>query len=249
MKVAWEPGVEHALRKIAVLLILLRGTLIVLLALLEFKGYIWHTSWFAKPYEVRGLDVSHYQGDIDWQRLRTSTDFQFVYIKATEGHDFIDFKFSSNWNKAKASGFLTGAYHFFSTRSSGAEQAQKYIEIVPKDSSNLPPVIDIEIDLNRNVDTIRSELIALSQTLERHYQRKPILYVTYATYDQYVSGSFEDHEIWIRDVLKHPNLKDGRDWAFWQYGNRGHVPGIDAYVDMNVFRGSQEAFDQTFKRS
>jgi len=71
--------------------------LIVLLGFLEYKGLIWHNSLFAMKYEVKGLDVSHYQGDIDWALVAEENQYQFVFIKATEGHDFVDNKFDNNY--------------------------------------------------------------------------------------------------------------------------------------------------------
>ncbi|MGO4374148.1 GH25 family lysozyme [Paenibacillus sp. MCAF20] len=231
------------LKKIAIIAMVAAAVL----AFLEYKGYIWHTSLFASGYEIRGLDASHYQGEVDWQKVASSGKYQFVYLKATEGHDYVDDTFKSNWEEAKKAGFMTGAYHFFSARSSGEEQAKLFISNVPKEEQSLPPVIDLEIALDHPVEQIQQELKLFSNSVETYYSKKPILYVTYDTYNKYVSSGFEDYEIWIRDILKPPSLKGDRDWLLWQYCNRGRVDGIDAYVDINVFNGDQSAFDARFK--
>lgn len=219
--------------------------ILIILVFLEYKGIIWHNSLFTIPYEVKGIDVSHYQGDIDWKVLSEENEYQFVFIKATEGHDFIDEKFDYNWEESKKQGILTGAYHFFSMRSSGAEQADNFINTVPNEKDSLPPVIDLEIHLDHDQEVVRRELKAFANILEQYYEKKPILYVTYDTYNAYIKGDFEEYDIWIRDIVKHPTLHD-RDWLFWQYSNRGRIEGIDAYVDINVFNGEIGDFKKQF---
>lgn len=85
---------------------------ILLLGILEYTGIIWHNKWFAMKYQVKGLDVSHYQGKIDWQKVREEKDYRFVYIKATEGENFVDERFRYNWNEAKRHGMLSISFLF-----------------------------------------------------------------------------------------------------------------------------------------
>ena len=83
------------------------------------------------------------------------------------------------------------------------------------------------------------------EQLEAHYDRKPVLYATKASYDLYLAGAYEDYDIWIRDVVSQPSLSDGREWTFWQYTNRERLEGYqgeERFIDMNVFRGSEEDF-------
>lgn len=130
----------------------------LVLCVLEYKGIIWHNSLFAMKYEVKGLDVSHYQGEVNWAAVADTNKYQFVYMKATEGHDFTDDHFAQNWERAKENGFLTGAYHFFSTRSSGSEQASHFISNVPVEKASMPPVIDLEITLNHDPALLNENL-------------------------------------------------------------------------------------------
>ncbi|MDQ0417613.1 lysozyme [Croceifilum oryzae] len=195
---------------------------------------------------MKGLDVSHHQGRINWKVVQEDDDFKFVYMKATEGDDFIDPQFEYNWVEAKKYGFLTGAYHFFSMGSSGEEQAIHFIKTVPKQLDSLPPVIDVEIHLEHDPDKVRKELRELALRMEQEYKTKPILYVTYDTYHTYINGHLNEFDIWIRDIFKFPTL-GSQKWAFWQYSNRGRVSGIDRYVDINVFSGTSEQFKQRFK--
>lgn len=222
-----------------VLYVLCAMILLSVVGILDYMGFIWHNNIFAMWYQVKGLDVSHYQHTIDWKLLQKENDFQFVYIKATEGKDLVDHKFSYNWQEARKNGFYTGAYHFFSMKSPGVEQAKNFMQTVPKEANALPPVIDIEIHLYHKPEKARQELTILSDMLEKHYGKRPILYVTYDTYHKYIQGHFKQHRIWIRDILKYPTLDD-REWLLWQYSNRGRVEGISTYVDINVLNGSME---------
>ncbi|BCU80955.1 glycoside hydrolase family 25 [Polycladomyces abyssicola] len=220
---------------------------IFILAILEYTGIIWHNEWFARPYEVKGLDVSHHQGKIDWRKVKEEKEYDFVYIKATEGKDFVDDRLRYNWNEAKRQGIMVGAYHFFSMRSSGETQALHYIRIVPKEKDSLPPVIDVEIHLGHNRERVRRELRAMAIRLQQHYGKQPILYVTYDTYNTYIKDDFQEYRIWIRDIFKPPSL-DERSWSLWQYSNRGRVDGIPTYVDINAFCGDIKAFRREMAR-
>jgi len=214
---------------------------ILILVLLEYQGIIWHNSIFASSYQIKGLDVSHHQGEIDWQKVASLNKYRFVYIKATEGHDFIDDRFLINWQEAKKQNFYVGAYHFFSMRSSGEEQGKLFIQTVPKEEDNLPPVIDIEIDLNHDHKKVRREIKDFANLLEDHYKQKPILYVTKATYQVYIKGDFKNYDLWVRDILK-PPFYAKNNWLIWQYSNRGRIDGINGYVDENFFKGDKKKF-------
>jgi lysozyme len=192
-------------------------------------------------FPLAGIDISHHQGKIDWEALREE-GISFVIIKATEGGDFKDRRFAENWADSKQEGYRTGAYHFYRFCKTGEEQARNFIESVPVEEDNLPPAIDLEfggscVNGATKQDILREVKIFLD-TLEAHYGKKPIIYSTNEFYEQYLQNEFPGHPIWIRNIYQRPRLKDGRNWAIWQYANRGHLSGIDTYVDLNVINGS-----------
>lgn len=213
----------------------------MILGIFDYYGIIWHNSLFTWRYPVHGLDVSHHQGYIDWEQVKKKYRFFFVYMKATEGNDFIDQHFQRNWQQTRSKGWKVGAYHFFTMGSSGREQANHFIRTVPKSKENLPPVIDVEISLHHSPSEVRLQLQEMMDLLEMHYEKKPILYVTYDTYDRYIKNHFQPYPLWIRDVFKFPTI-GSRDWLLWQYHNRGRVAGIKKPVDINVFAGSERDF-------
>lgn len=200
-----------------------------------------------KEYPVRGVDVSHYQGDIDWAAL-SSQDISFAFIKATEGSKSVDDRFDYNFENARKSGLAVGAYHFFSYDSAGSLQAENFINTVEPFEGMLPPVIDLEFygDKYKNPpdkDKVKPNLDALISALEEHYGLKPIIYATEKSYKLYISGNYEQYDIWIRNVITKPRLSDNREWTFWQYTNRAKLEGYsgeEKYIDVNVFNGSED---------
>jgi lysozyme len=203
---------------------------------------------------VRGVDVSRYQGEIDWQLL-SEQNIDFAFIKATEGSTYIDEKFKYNWTQARKTQLSVGAYHFFSYDTEGQVQAQNFINVVPREAEALPPVVDIEFygDKEQNLPEkgqTQEILTDLLEALENHYGKKPIIYATRKSYDLYIDGSYDEYPLWIRDVLRKPELKGQRQWTFWQYSHRAKIKGYkgqEQYIDMNVYRGTRQEWEDFLK--
>lgn len=207
------------------------------LAFGAYRGGLWRLN-YPKEYLVQGLDVSHHQGVILWDRVPEGL-IRFVYIKATEGGDWKDSRFEENWNGSRGHGFKTGAYHFFTLCRSGAEQATNFINVVPAERDALPPAIDLEYvgNCSRRPDKpdLLKELSAYILALKMHYDREPVLYVTYDFYRDYIAGSaFEALPIWIRDVWGRPDLKSFPSLVLWQFADNARIEGIAGPVDMNA---------------
>lgn len=201
-------------------------------------------------YPVFGVDVSNYQGDINWQELEAQ-DVSFAFIKATEGSGHTDESVRRNLDRAAGTGIKVSAYHFFSFDSAGETQAENFISSVGKDEIDMPPVIDIEYygDKRRNKpsrEETESILRPLLERLEDYYGVKPIIYSTLPVYYRYIKGSFSDYPLWIRCVNCEPHLID---WKFWQYSDKGTLTGYNGdeeHIDFNVYNGSAEEFEKEF---
>ena len=189
--------------------------------------------------EVRGIDVSHHQGEIDWARV-AGAGIRFAYLKATEGRDFKDPRFASHWRAAAKAGIARGAYHFFTFCSPGREQAEHFLRVVPPAEGALTPVADVEFVGNcktgRSLDVVRRELASFLATVERAWGTAPILYVTPDSYERVLGGGFAAHPIWIRSVESEPARDAYGGWRIWQYSETGRVPGIAGPVDLDVLR-------------
>ena len=212
-----------------------------ILALLCVLHVIHPNALFLPSGALRGVDVSEYQGSIDWRTL-ASQDVDFAYIKATEGSGSVDPRFGENWAGAAEAGVKVGAYHFFSFDSPAQTQAANFIAAVPATEGMLPPVIDVELygaykRAPKPRDEVVGEIRALSDALEARYGVRPTLYVTRRSYALYVRGAGLENALWVRDVFLPPLWAE--DWLIWQYADRGELAGYDGperYIDLNVMR-------------
>ena len=229
----------------------------VLLAVLLLLGFLflrWRGlllySHEADPHqwEVFGVDVSSYQGTVDWHTL-AGQGVDFAFIKATEGSLLQDKQFAANWAGALEAGVRPGAYHFLSYDSPGETQADNFIDLVPVTQGALPPVVDIEfygpyLDTPPEKEQVQAILDPLLERLEAHYGVKPILYVTYRSYYSYLTDAkYAGYPIWCSSPTVFPLLPR---WDFWQYSHSAKLEGYHGaqpLIDLNVFRGSQAEFD------
>jgi lysozyme len=223
------------------LALLLSAALTVALATLHMKGVVRFNYPSTSRYPVRGIDISHHQGAIDWQRLAQRPP-NFVFMKASEGAQFVDPRFPASWRAAETHRIPRGAYHYFNFCTPGHLQAANLISVLPPGQRMLPPAIDIEFTGNCKAlpdpETIRAELAAMLAGIERAYGRQPLLYVTQDAYERLILGHFPGYPLWVRNIFRRPRLSDGRSWVFWQFADRGRLAGIDGPVDLNVFSGS-----------
>ena len=131
-------------KKIIVAVIAMIMVSCAITAVLVYHGVILLNGFSNTKFPVRGVDVSSYQGEIDWDTL-SGQNIQFAFIKATEGSSHVDPFFLHNYEEASQTDLRIGAYHFFSYDSSGGTQAENFISVVPKDKNMLPPVCNRKI--------------------------------------------------------------------------------------------------------
>ncbi|WP_309083711.1 GH25 family lysozyme [Chelativorans sp.] len=207
-----------------------------------------------KSLAVHGVDVSRWQGEIDWAKLR-SQGANFVYIKATDGGDHLDPMFRKNWRAAAEAGLKRGAYHFFYWCRTAGEQADWFIRNVPKVEGALPPVIDVEWNGESRCkkrpsrQKVLEKMQVFMDKLERHYGQRPIIYTAPDFYRDNLKGEFLDYPFWLRSVAAHPSkVYPGRKWVFWQYSGSGLSQGVDGRIDLNVFHGGEDDWHQWLAR-
>ncbi len=198
-------------------------------------------------HKVHGIDVSKWNGDVDWAKVRKS-GVSFAFIKATEGKDVVDSRFDEYWRQAAAAGIPHAPYHFYYFCSTADEQADWFIRNVPKASMHLPPVLDVEwnhtsktCNYRPGAMTVRAEMKRFMDRIEAHYGKRPIIYTSVDFHRDNLEGSFQDYHFWVRAVAQHPEeIYPDRRWAFWQYTSTGVIPGIKGDTDINVFAGTEK---------
>lgn len=202
-------------------------------------------------FPVKGVDVSSYQGEIDWEVLSDEAGgLDFAFVKATEGSSFVDKKFAYNFEQARRAGLRVGAYHFFSFDSSGETQARNFIDNVPIAENMLPPVVDVEFygeyfDSPKSAEDVVPQLRAMLGELESHYGVKLIIYSTNSARSFYINEEFPEYELWVRSVYLKPSADC--QWTFWQHSDTARLDGYNGEekcIDMNVFNGSREEFSE-----
>ena len=198
-------------------------------------------------FEVHGVDMSHYQGHIDWPRLaeHRAGEFpiRFIFMKATEGGDHQDDTFRQNFDSAKTYRFIRGAYHYFLPRTDALKQADFFIRTVPLTAGDLPPVLDVETTGKKDKAELQACVKTWLDRVEAHYGVKPILYTSYKFKMRYLdSPVFDAYPYWIAHYYVDSVRYQG-PWHFWQHTDVGTVPGIEKEVDLNVFNGTSAQLD------
>lgn len=195
-------------------------------------------------YEVRGIDISHYQNRINWEKLCKDSigdaPVSFVFVKATEGGTLRDEYFKKNFSDAKKNGLIRGAYHFFVPGVDPRRQADFFLKIVKLETGDLPPMLDVEKRGNLTPEQLRRDVKVWLDVVEEAYGMKPILYSNLNFKLENLSTSeFDAYPFWIAHYYVSEIKYDGK-WAFWQHTDCGKVAGITGLVDCNVFNGTLE---------
>ena len=211
-------------------------------------GFRWRALYgdvsYPEGYEIHGIDISHHQGKINWQKLKDKGlidgyPIRFVMIKATEGASRIDANFRSNFHNAREYGFTRGAYHFYSVHSPAKAQAEFFIRHVKLENGDLPPVLDVEHKPSNQTDEEFKESIQLwLNMVEFHYGVKPIIYTYYKFKTRYLDDDvFDQYPYWIAHYYVEKVEYQG-EWKFWQHTDAGRLQGIKGDVDFNIYNGS-----------
>ena len=211
-------------------------------------GFRWRALYgdisYPEGYEIHGIDISHHQGKIDWQKLKDhglidKFPVRFVMIKATEGATRVDENFENNFYQAREYGFTRGAYHFYSVHSSAKPQADFFIRKVKLENGDLPPVLDVEHKpKNQTDEEFKQSILQWLDIVEQHYGVKPIIYTYYKFKTRYLNDPvFDDYPYWIAHYYVDSVEYQGK-WKFWQHTDVGRLPGIKGNVDFNIYNGS-----------
>lgn len=211
-------------------------------------GFRWRALYgepdYPEGYEIHGIDISHYQGKIDWHNLKSNgmiekCPVRFVLMKATEGSTKLDPMFMDNFYQAREYGFIRGAYHFWSNKTSAESQARYFIQNVDLEDGDLPPVLDVE-HKPKEMSTAEFQVQILNwlNIIEQEFGVKPIIYTYYKFKMNYLNEKvFDQYPYWIAHYYVDKVDYNG-PWKFWQHTDCGKVAGIKGYVDFDIYNGS-----------
>lgn len=197
---------------------------------------------YPEGYSIHGIDVSHHQGDIDWEKVSRAEvggePICFVIIKATEGVSHIDENFNENFYQTRQYDLVRGAYHYFKPNLSASQQAKFFLKQVHLEEGDLPPVLDIEERGNLNVKQLQKAALTWLKMVEKQYNVPPIIYTNYKFKVDYLNTpEFNRYPYWIAHYYVR-NLTYKGKWRFWQHTDCGTIEGIKGKVDLNIYNGS-----------
>lgn len=184
-----------------------------------------------------GIDISKHQGTINWEELKKNSKIKFVFIKATEGSDYVDPRYHDNIRNARKHGFKVGSYHFLSTRSAATTQFQNFIRTAKREDQDLLPVIDVERLSPWSAQQLRDSIKVFADLIEDYYGCKPLIYTSERFFTSYLGRAFSDYPLFIAKYSdKQPNI--GYKWILWQFSESGlfkAVKGNGGKTDMSRF--------------
>jgi lysozyme len=191
-----------------------------------------------------GIDVSRFQGDINWAQVK-GAGVKFAWIQISRSLTDIDVKFPYNWQQAKANGILRGAYQRFHPAQDVIGQAKLFLDkLGPFQVGDMPPMLDVEDADGLNATQIAAAVKQWMDYVEPRVGVKPIIYTGYYFWrDSVASADFSQHPLWIANYSATcPLVPDHwTRWAFHQYSSTVTLPGITANtVDVNKFNGTIE---------
>jgi lysozyme len=196
-----------------------------------------------------GIDVSHYQGRIDWKSVSTDNKVGYVYLKATESNYMVDDTYEYNLTEARRHGLKVGSYHFFRPNVDAESQFLNFKRTVDRRKQDLLPLIDVEVTGGVPVATLHKRLQEFLRLVTKEYGKRPMIYTGRNFYDRYFAGysHFKSYIFMIAQYTSgEPSLSDGKDFAMWQFTAKGRVNGIRGDVDRSRFVGRHSIHEILF---
>ncbi len=189
----------------------------------------------APGFYSHGIDVSHYQGEINWRRLlkKSSVKISFVFCKATEGTSLVDNRWEENYKALRKREIPVGAYHYFKPEKDVAKQARFFLKHYQPKQSDLPPVIDVEEESSSPVK-LRNDVKRWMGIVKKKTGRQPIIYTNYHMFSTIFKPYFRNYSFWIANYSDRPERMQDDRILYWQYSDQGMIPGIQGHVDLNM---------------
>jgi lysozyme len=208
----------------------------LLTILLALASTTLHDTPMPDDVTVEGIDVSHYQGDIDWSKVKND-GIVFAIIKATQGMRTVDPRFKLNWAASKKAGLNRGAYHFLEPDQDGTAQAKHFLKTVNFAKGDLIPAVDVE----RKGEALTRTLKAFLAEVKSSLGVEAVIYVSPSFWNEHLADAFDaplPNPLWIAEygASKPKATRKIGPWLVWQYSQTGRVDGISGPVDRDRAR-------------
>ncbi|MCH5176667.1 MAG: glycosyl hydrolase family 25 [Prevotellaceae bacterium] len=188
---------------------------------------------------ITGIDVSHYQGQINWAEVARDPQVQYVFLKMTEGNSMVDNTYAYNLREARRHGLKVGVYHFFRANVTAEAQFRNFMSVYRKQDQDLLPFVDVELSNGVSDHVFVSRLRELLELITKAIGRRPVIYTGKHYYQKYLNTDyFRQYQYFIASyTAQPPMLANNDDYTIWQYSSKGRVRGIRGDVDMSCFMG------------
>lgn len=197
-----------------------------------------HAKKRVKKVDVDGIDISHHNGKIDWEKVQKGhPEIRFVYIKATEGASWVDSNYEYNLKHARKKGFKVGSYHFFNYRVGAREQFDNFVKNVDRSKQDIIPMVDFEkYGSAKNARNAVAQLKEFCRLVKGHFGVYPMIYTNERIYNEHLSKDFKQYHLFIANYKqRRPELKGDARYTIWQFSERGRIEGIKERVDLDRF--------------
>lgn len=187
---------------------------------------------------AQGIDVSKYQGTINWKKVAKSKRVKFVYVRATEGTSIKDPRYRANIDSARKHSIYVGSYHVYSSKTTAYQQFANFKSVVSKKKQDLIPVLDIEGHHSGNLYMARVD--KLLELMEKEYGVKPMIYTSEKVYLEHFSGKrYRSYHIFVAKYKGSPVIR----YTLWQHSKTGRISGISGDVDLDKFHKKHSLYD------
>ncbi|MFD1015044.1 glycoside hydrolase family 25 protein [Winogradskyella rapida] len=243
------------LKKNSLLIGIILGQLIIIIALASsittnyypIKNLRENPSISSSEY-LFGIDISHYQGKINWTEMQTSHHpIEYIFIRSTMGKNGTDIHFEDNWKNAKAHNYIRGAYHYYRPNENSTLQFENYKSIVKLNKGDFVPILDIEKESRFGRENLRTGVLNWLQLAEEEYGVKPMIYTGLKFYQHILKGHVDDYPLWIAAYSGKHRVKHER-WTFHQFTEKAIVKGISTTVDGNDYNGTLDDLKTMLKK-
>jgi len=191
--------------------------------------------------KIFGIDVSQYQGTIDWENLEAieeQFEIKFVVVRATAGSKKVDRNFKKNWKNLSSTVYIQGAYHYYRPDENSTDQANNFIKNVNLRKGHLPPILDIEkMPKGQSMDKLKKGLQNWLTIVEKQFGVKPIIYTGEKYFEDFLQEDFPNYKFWIANYNPwKEKIED--EYLMWQFTEKAKLHGVNELVDVNVFNGN-----------
>lgn len=186
-----------------------------------------------------GIDISQWQRTINFKEVKED-NIEVVYIKASQGNDFIDPYFERNYREAKENDLKIGVYHFLTARNTeeARDEAEFFSSVISNKQIDCRLAMDFEIFGDLNKEKINDISKVFLERVEEITKKEMVIYSDSSNardiFDKELS---EKYPIWVAEYGVREPFNNGK-WKYWvgfQYADNGRISGIRGFVDKDYY--------------